>query len=125
MGSTFFIESMEGTLKKLVPLILAGVVLAGCQTTTGGSATQASAPAWMSIVGKTLVNGDTKVVLNNDGSIVGDGIAGTWNEQDGKYCRTLTEPERFAGTECQVVSLDGNQVTFDNQKGRTSTWTIQ
>lgn len=114
-------------MKHFALAIVAGLSLAACDsTTTGGTATQsAAAPAWLSIVDKTLVNGDTTVVLQSSGAVVGSGIEGVWEERDGKYCRTLTKPEQFAGTECQVVILNGNEVTFDNQQGRTSTWIVQ
>lgn len=107
---------------------VAGLGLAACQTTTSGTATQnAVAPAWMSIVGKTLVSGDGNfaIVLNPDGSLEGEGIKGSWTERDGKFCRTLTKPESRAGTECQIVTLSGNQATFDNQQGRITTWMVQ
>ncbi|WP_243254520.1 hypothetical protein [Sulfitobacter indolifex] len=109
-------------------MTVAGLGLAACQTTTNGTATQsAGAPAWMSIVGKTLVSGDGNfaIVLNPDGSLEGEGIKGSWTEREGKFCRTLTKPESRAGTECQIVTLSGNQATFDNQQGRITSWMVQ
>lgn len=99
--------------------------LVGLTLAASGAVAQSASPAWLSIVGKTLVNGKTEVTLKRNGSLVGTGIKGAWQERNGKYCRTLTKPKKFAGTECQVVSLNGDQVTFDNQNGRTSTWTIK
>jgi len=113
-------------MKRFALIAAIGFSLAACETTTDSSATQsATAPAWLSVVGKTLVNGETTVVLNRNGTLVGTGIEGVWEERDGKYCRTLTKPERLAGTECQVATVNGNEISFDNQKGRTSTWVIQ
>lgn len=106
----------------LILSTIAAFGLAACDTAPTPSA---DAPEWLSIVDKTLVSGDTTVVLGSDGTISGSGIEGVWEERDGKYCRTLTKPERFAGTECQVATVDGDQITFDNLQGRTSTWTIQ
>ena len=77
------------------------------------------------IVGKKLVNGKFSVTLSKNGSVSGSGIKGTWWEKGGKYCRKLTSPKRFAGTECQVVKVKGNKVSFDNQKGRKTTWVIK
>lgn len=114
-------------MKHFAMAFVAALSLAACETTTsGGAETQsASAPAWLSIVDKTLISGDVTVVLQSNGAVVGSGIEGVWEERDGKYCRTLTKPERFAGTECQVVTLNGSEVTFDNQQGRISTWVVQ
>ncbi len=117
-------------MKHFALAVIAGLSLAACQTTTSGTATQSTnAPTWLSIVDKTLLNGadgETEVVLRSNGTIGGnEDIVGTWEERDGKYCRTLTEPERFAGTECQMVTLNGNEVTFESPGGRTSTWDVQ
>ncbi|RVT83941.1 hypothetical protein DXV76_09510 [Rhodobacteraceae bacterium CCMM004] len=113
-------------MTRIIFASLAIVSLAGCQASTGGETVRQSMSApWLSIVDKTLVSGESRVVVKSDGTVVGTGIRGTWEERDGRYCRTLTEPARFAGTECQVVTLNGNQVSFDNQMGRVSTWTVQ
>lgn len=94
--------------------VSAGPVLAGSGSTE-----------WLSIVGKKLENGDLTVVLKSNGKVKGSGIEGVWEERDGKYCRTLTKPKKFAGTECQTVTLKGNEVTFVNPNGRKSTWTVK
>ncbi len=94
--------------------VIAGPVLAGSGSTE-----------WLSIVGKKLENGDLTVVLKSNGKVKGSGIEGVWEERDGNYCRTLTKPKKFAGTECQTVTLKGSEVTFVNPNGRESTWTVK
>ncbi len=88
--------------------------------TTSGT----DAPAWLSIVGKPLTNGDTTVTIGADGTVTGGGFEGVWEERDGKYCRTLTQPAQYAGTECQTVVLNGDQVTFESPQGHSVTWTV-
>lgn len=113
-------------MKHITLAIVAGLSLAACETTSGVTATQSAvAPAWLSIIDKTIVSGDTNLVLGSNGALVGDGVEGVWEERDGKFCRTLSKPERLAGTECQVVTLSGNEVTFESPSGRTSTWVVQ
>lgn len=68
--------------------------------------------------GVTLTNSDGTIILGADGSISGDltnggAIAGAWTERNGQYCRTLTAPERLAGTLCQDVRFnDDGTVSF-------------
>ena len=117
-------------MKHFVLAVVAGLSLTACQTTTSDTAGQgAAAPAWLSLVGRNLVSVDdtaVTVVLRSDGTMGGsENIEGSWQERGGKFCRTVTKPARFAGTECQNVTLSGNRATFRSPSGRTSTWTIQ
>ncbi|MHA6326875.1 hypothetical protein [Roseivivax sp. CAU 1753] len=111
-------------MKNVIALAMIGFSLLGCETTTGGGTPQGASSAWLSVVGRELVNDTQSILLNADGTVVGTGISGTWEEQRGLFCRTLTQPESLAGTECQVVTLVGDQITFDDQKGRVTTWTV-
>lgn len=81
------------------------------------------------IVGKTLTSTEgVTVVLGADGSVKGsfgdDGVIdGAYQMRDGKYCRTLTQPPAFAGTECQNVTITDDTVEFESPTGRTTMWT--
>ena len=81
------------------------------------------------IVGKTLTSTEgVTAKLSADGRITGsfgeDGVIdGVWEMRDGKYCRTLSQPPSFAGTECQNVTITDNTVEFESPTGRTSMWT--
>ncbi|MGH1356991.1 MAG: hypothetical protein ACRBBS_18225 [Thalassovita sp.] len=76
--------------------------------------------------GKTITHTQNKsqIKINADGTMVGKGVKGTWKIKGRKWCRTLTEPKQFAGSECQKVDLDGNTITFYSKSGRTNTYTI-
>lgn len=110
-------------MKHLLKAIPAVLLLAGCDMAPRASVTQSDEPEWLQNVGKPLTRGDMTVTLNPDGTITGSGFEGTWEERDGKYCRTLTKPERLAGTECQTVTVNGNEVTIVSESGTSTTWT--
>ena len=100
------------------------VALSACQTPT---ASNGEAPEWLILVGQPLTsveNPNLVVTLNQDRTVSGSGIEGVWEERNGQYCRTITAPAQLAGTECQSVTVNGSQVTFDNRSGRTSTWSF-
>lgn len=111
-------------MKILIGLAAISISLAACDSTTHTGVAQADAPAWMAVVDKTLVSGDRSVTLNSDGTVIGTGIDGLWQERDGKFCRTLTLPVAAAGTQCQNVMIDGDTISFENNNGSLSTWTI-
>ncbi|WP_420567639.1 lipocalin-like domain-containing protein [Thalassovita sp.] len=77
--------------------------------------------------GKTIVHVKNKqtIKINADGTIQGKGLSGSWKIKGNKWCRTLTEPKKFAGTECQKVDLEGNTATFHSKNGRANTYTIK
>ena len=115
---------------------------AACQTTAtdpalaaapAPAATAASAQATAQIqgqlAGKTLTNADSTLALTKDGALIGKSksgavIRGTWEAKDGKFCRTLTEPAAAAGTECQNVTIQGDQLTLVRANGQVVTYTL-
>ena len=100
-------------------------ILAACATSSADVD-----PLIAPIVDKTLTNSENgmTVVLGSDGSVKGGNgdvtIEGAYEMRDGKYCRTLTLPESFAGTECQNVTITEDSVEFESPSGRRSTWTF-
>ena len=82
------------------------------------------------IVERTLVHeSGIEVVNKRNGQIVGteaDGspIQGAWAIQEGQYCRTIVLPEEFAGTQCQILDIVGDQLTIARPDGSTITYTI-
>jgi len=105
-------------MKLYIYLATFGLALSLCQAV--------AASEWKTaIVGKELSNGKVSVTLNPNGKLDSDAIAGKWWEEVGKYCREVTKPKKAAGTECQVVTVRGNKVTFESPSGRKSTWEIK
>lgn len=111
------------------------VLLAGCQMSDQQSTSQTNAEPMMEdaeggtllsrLSGKTLALNDLQFTLHEDGRLTGnDGTMGTWEVRDGKYCRTITVPEKWKGTECQDVTIAGDQITFVSPTGRTNTYTM-
>ena len=111
-------------MKQIAALALLCLGLAACQTASDGSGSESQAPQWLSIIGKPLSNGSATVTLNQDGTITGSGLEGVWEERNGQYCRTLTKPAQAAGSKCQTIRVSGDQVTFVDQSGETTTWTM-
>ncbi len=75
-------------------------------------------PVTAAISGRTLVQGNNRLLLSSNGQLSGtlangDEVEGAWTVRDGSYCRTLTSPERHAGTECQQAELGDGTVSFD------------
>lgn len=92
-----------------------------------GTAEAASKKELLSALsGKTITHTKNKsqIKINTDGTLVGKGVKGTWTIKGRKWCRTLTEPKKYAGTACQKVDLDGNTVTFHGEDGRANSYTI-
>jgi hypothetical protein len=79
--------------------------------------------------GKTLSAGKNTLTLAKSGKMTGvlggkDKLSGAWAVRDGKFCRTLEEPKRFAGTECQSATVKGNVLRVTNAAGKTTEWVI-
>ncbi|MCK8484033.1 hypothetical protein MUY21_08295 [Aliiroseovarius sp. S2029] len=89
-------------------------------------------PLFQQLAGKSFV-GKTglAIKLEPDGTISGGNdalkFAGTWTVEDGKYCRTLTEPtpEPMRSSGCLEVSIDGDQATLTSEDGTTRTYTLK
>lgn len=79
--------------------------------------------------GKTLMSGKNELRLATNGALSGvlggkDKLTGAWAVRDGKFCRTIAEPKRLAGTECQTAAIKGKVFSVTNAEGRTTEWTI-
>jgi hypothetical protein len=88
-------------------------------------------PIEQAVAGRTLVSGDTRLVAGTNGSLVGrlasgDTLSGTWRISQGRWCRTLTQPVRFAGAEvCQDSALADGQLVIIGSNGTPTTYTIE
>lgn len=122
------------TFDFIKPVVVA-VLLTGCQMADQQSTTQTNAEPMMEkaqgntlfaqLADQTLAKDELRFTLHKDGRLIGnDGTMGTWEVRDGKYCRTITVPEKWKGTECQEVKIDGTQYTFISPTGRTNTYTM-
>lgn len=111
----------------IIPMFIG---LAGCSAElTSDTAVMSTASGPAALSGKTLTNADTTFVVNADGTLTGEEatgevVAGTWKIEDGKWCRTLTQPAAFAGTSCRDVIIEGDQVTLARPDGSGSTYTM-
>lgn len=117
-------------MKQYIFLTLSAVALAGCQSTTA-PVTGNTDPLTSALAGKTLLhsNGGT-VIAYADGRMggteaSGEDLVGAWVIRDGQWCRTIKKPEKWAGTRCQDVTIDGDQATFLRDDGSSTTYTIQ
>ncbi|QFT62065.1 hypothetical protein [Roseivivax sp. THAF30] len=104
-------------------------LLAGCAT-TGTMSTMG--PIETRLTGKTLVNSGGWSITPEAGGVLsgteadGSAVVGTWEERNGQFCRTLTQPADWAGTACQnVVFEDDGTVTFIRADGSKSVMTMQ
>jgi hypothetical protein len=84
------------------------------------------------IAGRTLVQGKSRIEMNADGTMTGmigktgkEALSGTWSVRKGKLCRTITAPERLAGSECQTAVLQGSKLTITRGDGSTVEWTVK
>ncbi len=84
------------------------------------------------IVSKKLVQGETWVTIHKDGTVEGKGprggsISGSWEWSDRYYCRDIVIVDQEMPRDCQVVSVEGNTVTFTHKDGAgvSVRWTIE
>jgi hypothetical protein len=96
-----------------------------------GTATATPDPITEAVSGRTLVAGDTRLTAGANGALVGtlangNTLSGTWRISGGKWCRTLTQPARFAGPEvCQDAALADGQLVITGSNGNPTTYTIE
>lgn len=83
------------------------------------------------VAGKTLLGADqSKFVIAEDGTLSGvtgkgDALVGTWQVKDGRWCRTIKEPAKLAGSACQKASIKGKTLTLIRDDGSTVTFTVK
>ncbi|WP_179381689.1 hypothetical protein [Jannaschia marina] len=88
-------------------------------------------PITQAVSGRTLVAGETRLTAGANGTLVGtlasgDTLSGTWRIANGRWCRTLTQPARFAGPEvCQDAALADGQLVIIGSNGTPTTYTIE
>ncbi|MEM8537347.1 MAG: hypothetical protein AAGF56_05735 [Pseudomonadota bacterium] len=85
----------------------------------------AAEPEWHVIIGKALSNRYATVVVNADGTIGGGFAEGTWWEEGGQFCREITAPFMFRGTECQTIEIVGDEALFTDPRGNTMAWRME
>lgn len=111
--------------RTLVTAVAFIISLAAC------AETQTSDPITQAVSGRTLVAGDTRITAVANGTLIGtlasgDTLSGTWRISNGKWCRTLNQPARFAGPEvCQDAALTDGQLVIVGSNGSPTTYTIE
>ncbi|MCK0138839.1 hypothetical protein [Aliiroseovarius sp. F47248L] len=114
--------------RTLVTAICASVVLAPVAMADSDP----QDPLFQALAGKSFV-GETglAIKLEKDGTISGGSDAmqfgGTWSVEDGKYCRTLTDPtpEPMRSSGCLDVQINGDQATLTSEDGTVRTYTLK
>lgn len=100
-------------MKKKMLFICVAVSLAGCVSVDGGD------PLYDAVVDRTLVreDGNLTIFAASDGTLTGTfpagDLEGTWEIRNGQWCRTVSSPERLAGSACQEMSLTENGVEIN------------
>ena len=119
---------MKMRKQSFVLVAVAGMALTACGDMMTGEAEMD--PITRAVSGQTLTLGDSAInVMPNGaltGTVPGGELRGAWEVRNGQWCRTITMPERTAGTACHDVELGDNQITFLNPDGSPGdTWQIQ
>jgi|GEM_PF-4379851 len=83
------------------------------------------------VAGKRLVDGNSWVIINPDGTVEGVGpdqqpVSGSWSWSETFYRRSIHFDGKDLPEDLQVVSIDGDRVSFAHQRGagETITWSI-
>lgn len=76
------------------------------------------------MAGKTLTLNKSIFNIGADGTMTGktdrgETVTGTWEVKGGKWCRTIAEPARLAGSACQTASIKGNTFSLTRDDGTT------
>lgn len=114
-------------MSRTISLLSASLVI----TLAACAETQTADPITQAVSGRTLVAGDTRLTAGANGALVGtlaggDTLSGTWRISNGKWCRTLSQPARFAGPEvCQDAALTDGQLVIIGSNGSPTTYTIE
>lgn len=124
---SFFFRDRLMKFSMFISTFAGAFLLAGCVETTN---LEEAGPVTTQLAGKTAVSkAGWTFNFSPDGRLSGseaDGseISGTWTERDGQFFRTLTLPERLAGTLCQDVEFTENQVSFLRKDGSATVMTF-
>ncbi|MBT8152501.1 hypothetical protein KMP13_01030 [Epibacterium ulvae] len=83
------------------------------------------------VAGKTITSGKAVLKVRKNGRLTGKvgpngdvTFEGAWDIRNGKWCRTITEPASFAGTECQAMTLGDGVITISGRNGPVD-WQIK
>ena len=73
------------------------------------------------VVGKKLITDRGYALVQEDGSMAGKlggrELTGEWTWEDGYYCRSVALGDRQLPDDCQMVTIEGDEVTFYRKKG--------
>ena len=73
------------------------------------------------IVGKRLSSKHGHVIVHDDGTMTGEfgskNLTGTWNWDNRYFCRTAKLGSKKFSLDCQTVTVSGDKVTFQRNKG--------
>ena len=120
-------------IKKLVGAVYVAFVLAACEVPETGSEVSTAAFVRISdgasfaqlIADKRLEvpdKPDRWFRLNANGTIVGDvgkgKVSGTWNFENGFWCRTLVAGVSSLGQDCQLVEHKPGVARFTREEGK-------
>lgn len=108
-------------MKPIFAVFASTFLLGACAEGTQQSAAPTD-PLSNALSGKTIVSENFQASLGSNGSFNGKAtngmiFKGAWTVRDGQFCRTLTEPKPFVGTECQNAELGDGTVTLVTQRG--------
>lgn len=122
-GCLYDIFTETNKMKTKLLLTAPFVLLAACQSTGMDKSPSAAKALLGPALDRPLTAGESTFILHSDGRLAGD-ATGTWTVENGKYCRTVVAPAKWAGSQCQDVSIDGDQITFARPDGSATTYTI-
>ncbi|QBF30421.1 hypothetical protein [Thalassococcus sp. S3] len=80
------------------------------------------------VAGKTVVTDTSTVTILKNGKLRGTvtsngaKISGAWAWRDGFWCRSVTVAGNDAGTDCQLVEVDGTRIRGTRDRGRGETF---
>lgn len=81
--------------------------------------------------GKTILHEAAEFKIRRNGRLTGKAgpkrdivFKGAWAIRNGKWCRTFTEPEQWAGTECQPIEFGNGTITITGRNG-PQVWQIK
>lgn len=109
-------------MKKTASATVAFALLVSACVETTSTTGASSDPITQAISGKTIVSENAQFTMGTNGSLNGETSGGTtfkgaWTVRDGQFCRTISEPASFVGTECQKAELGDGTITITGRNG--------